>query len=325
MNEFETLEQCKSMLEHESNLTLRKKLIAHRGWHRSRAAPRDRPLENTRQAFLDVVSLGMNFAECDVWNTSDGEVLLGHNWNMKAMMEDPTDPIAGEAIADLEWAEVRDIKLRGGATPVLLKTVLEDLHGTGTRLLVELKTLGAAAHTAEMLNHSPHLKGSIECVISFSLLTLETFHDALDAKDVKVTWVVDNPRIPYDPKGLDEGETTFDYCNETLEMFFTRLELIERMKRLKCGLHVQYTSGLTQEHICAWRSELSGLYREDGGDACAVDCKNFIGIWNDADLDPVFDRAATFAKWLPAVSGFNTDLPSVFFEGSGIAHPCFKP
>jgi len=293
---------------------LRRRLIAHRGWHNLDGETVGRPLENTREAYLRAVELGLPFAECDVWNTADGELVLGHDWNMRSMAENEDDPLASAAIAELQWADLQRLQLRGGATPVPLSAVLDDLAGTGTRLLVELKSMGAAAPLAAALDADERRRGAVACVISFSLATLEAFAGASKSGEVRLAWLVDNPVTPYAEELKNEGETTFDYGNETLTMFLARLGLTGRIQRLGCGLHVQHNPCLTPSHVYAWRSELASLLGA-GSEGPEVSGEGpFVALWYDGGADS-FDRAAELVRWLPAVSAVNTDLPAAFWDG----------
>jgi len=230
------------------------------------------------------------------------------------MAEDEGSPAPGAALAEQRWEELRRVRLKGGGTPVLLSTVLGDLAGSGTRLVIELKSSGPAAPLAAMLDSSPGLKRSVAYVMSFSLAAVEAFAGALKERDVRVLWLLDNPVVPYEEDVKNEGETTFDYCNETLTMFLSRLGLVDRIRALGCGLHVQYNPCLTPSHVYAWRAELASILGTVAEGAWARDEEVFIGLWTDGS-GAGFDRAATLVGWLPALSAVNTDLPAAFFEG----------
>jgi glycerophosphoryl diester phosphodiesterase len=309
------LEACRDLLAMEGVRELRKKLVAHRGWHAFDAETSGRPLENTRQAYLDAASLGVPYSECDVWITRDNYVVLCHDWNFQSMAEDENDPLATTAIVDLSWGELSKLRVKGGVSPVLLSTVLEDLKGTGMLLAIELKSSGPAAHLADLLSTRSDLKESVACVLSFSLLAIERFQESMQTRDVRIAWVVDNPSTPYRDEDKNEGETTFDYANETLAMCLARLEMTDRIRELQCGLFVQYNPCLTKSHILAWRAELASIRL----DCAAAESEVFIGIWNDVSLDPGFDRAVTFLSWLSAVSTFHTDMPPAFWSGFDFA------
>lgn len=305
-----TLGAAQVKLAEPTVVELRSKLVAHRGWHGPSAEWAIRPMENTRHAYISCVRLGIAFAECDVWATQDRKMVLSHDSSFASMAANPTDWRASSPISNLRWDEVLDLKLKDGSTPVLLSTVLEDLAGSATKLAVELKSADPAAPLAELLAKRPGLLASVGFVMSFSLSGLEAFSEALaDAPKPIVVWLLDNPSTPYGDD-INEGETTFDYTSESFAVFLERTGLSKRVKRLQCGLYLQYNPGLVPEHIHAVRSELATVCGEQGK-ARADD--HFLGVWSDASLDPAFDRATSLAALLPVVDAVNTDLPDNFW------------
>lgn len=308
-----TLGAAKAMLAHPSATELRSKLVAHRGWHRPFSEGAKRPLENTRHAYTSCVQLGVAFAECDVWATQDGEMVLCHDSSFASMAADPADKRVSSPISGLLWDEVQDVKLKDGSTPVRLSTVLEDVADSDTKLVVELKSSDPAEPLAEFLAGRPELLASVGFVLSFSLSALEAFSAALttvtDATKPIVVWLLDNPSTPYGGD-INEGETTFDYTSESFAAFLKRTDLNERVKRLQCGLYLQYNPGLVPEHIHSVRSELAAL---SGGTESNAK-SHFLGVWSDASLDPQFDRAKGLTELLPIVDAVNTDLPDDFWN-----------
>ena len=59
---------------------IRDKINMHRGWHSDDGR---RPLENTRAAYQKAAATGAGYAECDVWYTMDGVIVLSHDFNFK--------------------------------------------------------------------------------------------------------------------------------------------------------------------------------------------------------------------------------------------------
>lgn len=281
----------------------------HRGWHRLDNSDTSRPLENTRKAYIDSSTLGAGYAECDVWSTKDGEMMLSHDKNLVAMAQNEDDPLATALISDLTWKQIEAFPLKDGSTPVRLDTVLEDLSGTGTRLVIELKSSSPAKPLATFLAARRDLVPAVGFVMSFSLASVEQFVASNPPKEVRVLWLVDNPSIPYDEEVKNEGEQTFDYTAETLTAFLSRLKLTKRMQQLQCGLYMQYNPGLTPSHLENIRMELQNLYGTGAP-------KPFIGIWSDVGLDPDMDSAAGFSKWLPVVDALNTDMPDSFWSSA---------
>lgn len=269
-------------------------------------------MENTRRAYTSAAKLRVAYAECDVWATRDGHMVLCHDSSFASMAADPAEPRASSPISSLSWDEVRDVELKDGSRPVLLSTVLQDVAGSSTKLVVELKSSDPAAPLAEFLAEHPELLASVGFVLSFSLSALEVFTAALslvfEAARPMVVWLTDNPSAPYGDD-VNEGETTFDYTSESLGAFLARNALIERVKRLQCGLYLQYNPLLDSEQLRAVRSELTAMC----GDVGAI-TQSFLGIWSDASLDPAFDTVTNISQLLPLVDAVNTDLPDSFWN-----------
>jgi len=293
--------------------TLKQKLVAHRGWHRDHAAAAaDRPLENTRQAYLDAAALDVAYAECDVWVTRDEQLVLSHDFNFQAVAEDPSQDLATRPIAELRWEELRRLRLRTDCKPVLLLTVLQDLLPTSTRLAIELKSSSCAPRLAACLAERPELSAAVGFVLSFSLGVLEAFAATLGrvAADTRLVWIVDNPRVPYSEGGLDEGETTFDYSAESLPDFLERTGLTERVRMLGCGLYLQYNLAVTAQALFELRAALRSV------SSCGM-----LGLWSDRSLDPGIDSADALSSLLPALDLANSDLPGAFFGSTGVPQP----
>lgn len=285
---------------------LQRRLVLHRGWHRlEQESTHDRPLENTRKAFQDAAALGTAYAECDVWSTQDGQMVLSHDFCLRAMAEDPETDMAKKPICNMPWEAVSQVPLADGSTPVLLKTVLQDLLATNTRLVIELKTSLCAQPLGDFLKENGELVVAVGFVVSFSLQTLEMVHDAMSKSErsVSLVWLVDNPRVPYDPEVCNEGETTFDPSAESLSTFLDRNDLSERVQKLGCGLSVQYNPSLTVSSLQTLRQQLTDL--------CGKGSR--LGLWGDRSLDPQADSITHLAELLPLLDCVNSDLPDGFF------------
>ena len=105
-----TIDSFREGLGDNVNAELVPKLVLHRGWHQLTSA-QDRPLENTRQAYLDSIKLNAAYGECDVWDTKDGQMVLCHDSNFKSMASDPSASLASSPIKDLTWGELAGIPL----------------------------------------------------------------------------------------------------------------------------------------------------------------------------------------------------------------------
>eukprot|EP00977_Amphora_coffeiformis_P011610 scaffold2782_cov182-Amphora_coffeaeformis.AAC.40 len=287
----------------------RRKIALHRGWHRLSNDDESRPLENTRKAYIQAAELEAAYAECDVWATSDGQMVLSHERSFQSMVadhfsksnhKDVTTPIN-----QLTWDKIKDFELLDGSKPVLLSTVLSDLKGTNTRLALELKESSLALPLAKYLMRNPDLVSAIGFIMGFAVDTVLIFRGAVNNHpilgNIKVLWLVDNPSVPYLEQEKNEGETTFNYLDTTLTDFMqsqpdTNLLLSVGFH----GLYIQYRSGLTLSHLVSMRQELSIL---TGVPPDQV----FIGIWSDTGLDPDFDTPESLAKWAAVSDGLNTD------------------
>jgi hypothetical protein len=90
-------------------------------------------------------------------------------------------------------------------------------------------------------------------------LILQTLRQRLQpvasfAAPLRLLWLVDNPRIPYPPESLDDGELQFDICSQSFEAFLDanslRAEFLEVSPE---GLGIQCVN------LCAAAALLSSL------------------------------------------------------------------
>jgi len=297
---------------------LRSKLVLHRGYHSIDASYLGRPLENTRQAYLDGAKAGALFAECDVWTTKDGVLILSHDSTFAASAAQPDERLALLPIAELEWAELSELKLKDGSTPVKLDTVLEDLCGTEMQLVIELKTSAAASQLGAHLAKHAELACRVAWVMSFSFLAVKSFVDCGGRQaNCRGVWILDNPSEAY--TSHDEGETTFNCASEGLGAFLERVDLKQSFLDLQCGLYLQYNPCIAPVHLKRLRAEMIELFTQgspasqDGGE---ISSRVFLGLWSDAHLDASFDCANMLTQWLDVVDAINTDLPHMFWLSS---------
>jgi glycerophosphoryl diester phosphodiesterase len=114
-------------------------------------------LENTMVAFEAAVALGMTHVETDVHATRDGVLVAFHDLDLDRV----TDGKGG--IADVTWAQLRDVRV-AGREPIPL---LEDLLGTWPhlRVNVDVKDWPAVTPLVDVLRRT----GAVErvCVASF--------------------------------------------------------------------------------------------------------------------------------------------------------------
>jgi len=289
---------------------LRDKLVLHRGYHEPDAAKR--PLENTRQAYLDGARAGACFAECDVRATKDGVLVLCHDASFRAAAARPDERAASLPIAELDWSELSSLRLKNDSTPVMLETVLKDLQGASMQLVIELKTSACAGLLAAYLEAHPELVSSVGWVMSFSLDAVQGFQEnGGNETGCRTAWILDNPVVQYDAAIKEEGETTYDCASEGFGDFLGRLGLKERWISLRCGLYLQYNPNVEPRHFAALRTEVCDLL-------CEVSTQpfedTFLGLWNDDVLGLSFDRADVLIQWIDVVDVVNTDLPRFFWD-----------
>ena len=118
-------------------------LIAHRGASRECR-------ENTLPAFARALELGADGIELDVHASSDGVVVVHHDFVPRA--EPPTPKLAGRAIAELTARELRGFRFADGSGIPELREVI-DLVGDGAVLYVEQKGRGIEHAVLECLAH----------------------------------------------------------------------------------------------------------------------------------------------------------------------------
>ena len=290
------------------NHGLQSKLVLHRGWHRIHKSDTSKPLENTRAAYQLAATIGTPYAECDVWSTHDDEVVLSHNASYASYAADPSDPRAMSAIASQTWAELASLPLLDGSTPVLLSTVLRDLLRSKTKLVVELKIQGPVRSLARMLAKHPELRERVGAIISFNIDTLVCFHNeysALGADHIQLCWLLDNPSVAYGPENLDDGETLFDYGNESLAEFADKHDVRGKLASIKAGVNIQYNKALTPAIAQGIRADLCAITGLD---------RVFVAMWSDVRLDPEFDCVSSLRRWLEHLDAAGSDVPADFWD-----------
>jgi glycerophosphoryl diester phosphodiesterase len=125
--------------------------VAHRGGSREAE-------ENTLPAFAHAVALGYSHVETDVHATRDGVAVIHHDATLARMTGDP------RAIADLDWAELAQIRTHGGAAIPRVDQFLADFPDL--KITFELKCDRVAAPLAAVITRAGAL-GRV-CVGSFS-------------------------------------------------------------------------------------------------------------------------------------------------------------
>lgn len=299
--------------EKESSSIWGNKIVLHRGWHRLSNADETKPLQNTRNAYLQAAYLGVAYAECDVWATRDGQIVLNHDSTFASVVSAEcaaqNAATVATSIDSLDWATIQEFELLDGSKPVLLSTVLADLKGTSTRLALEVKCSRLALPLAKYLIQHPDLVSSIGFMMGFAADCVIIFRGAARnhtvLREIRVLWLVDNPREPYSEDVLDEGETTFDFLKLSVTDFFTQQNSVASLLFSVGfhGLYIQYRSGLTPTHVSNIRQELTTLMGPN--DVSDI----FVGIWADGELDPDFDTPENLSKWAEVADALNSDCP----------------
>ena len=118
-------------------------LIAHRGASRECR-------ENTLPAFARALELGADGIELDVHASSDGVVVVHHDFVPRA--EPPTPKLAGRPIAELTARELRGFRFEDGSGIPELREVI-DLVGDSAILYVEQKGRGIEREVIDCLSH----------------------------------------------------------------------------------------------------------------------------------------------------------------------------
>ncbi len=115
--------------------------ISHRGSRVSHP-------ENTIGAVLAAVDEGADGVEIDVHSTSDGVIVVHHDFFPRGAVADRR--LASRPIADLSFAEVQEFDIGGGERIPALAALLEQLAGRA-RLYVELKGRGCEEQLTGLL------------------------------------------------------------------------------------------------------------------------------------------------------------------------------
>lgn len=125
------------------------------------------PVENTLAAIRAAVAIGVRTIEIDVRVTRDGVVVLLHDPTLKRLWGDP------RAIVDVDLAEVRELGGQGRRIP-LLAEALEELRGTGARLLIDMDEPGPAAPAVEVVRSSAAEEFTVWCGHPDAMRTVRT-------------------------------------------------------------------------------------------------------------------------------------------------------
>lgn len=146
-------------------------VVAHRGFHSKFG--RNRPLENTLEAFVFAWKSGAHQCECDVQLTKDEVLVINHDLTLERLARDPTAAIAQADLCDVAWDDIKDVPLNDGTLVPRLDKVLETALriGPNAKLVVEIKPDAGSVRTAELLfellHARPELRAHVAVVMSF--------------------------------------------------------------------------------------------------------------------------------------------------------------
>eukprot|EP00301_Raphidiophrys_heterophryoidea_P012925 c2020_g1_i1.p1 GENE.c2020_g1_i1~~c2020_g1_i1.p1 ORF type:complete len:502 (-),score=56.31 c2020_g1_i1:173-1678(-) len=148
-------------------------MVAHRGFHCTKDGIH-RPLENTLQAMEQAWIHGIQYCECDVGVTQDGQLVLAHDHTLHRVSLFPQSKNATSPLQTMTFREIVASPLKNGVRPPLLKDVLETASRLGSvhhpsQLVVELKPgfPDISIKLTQMFAGSPHLLQSVAVVMSF--------------------------------------------------------------------------------------------------------------------------------------------------------------
>ena len=152
-------------------------------------------------------------------------------------------PSGRARLCDMLWADVSAVKLPDGSSPPLLSSVIDSVASPTLTLYVELKSQESASQLARTLKDNHQLLSKMQFIfISFSLFSLKILRQSFEpAMPLCLLWLVDNPRIPYPPEALDDGELTFDIGHGSFEEFLVANNVLELFLEVAPdGLGIQY-------------------------------------------------------------------------------------
>src|SRR5688572_831776 len=117
------------------------KIIGHRG-----AA--GLVFENTLASIQKALDLGVEIIEIDVWQTTDGEIVVFHDAYLDRLTE------TNGFITETSYQELKNIPLKNGDKIPTLKEVIAQFKPYSTQLIVEVKDPKALPETQKILTNS---------------------------------------------------------------------------------------------------------------------------------------------------------------------------
>jgi glycerophosphoryl diester phosphodiesterase len=167
--------------------------------------------ENTLRAFRRGIELGVNFVECDVHLTRDGELAVIHDETVERTT-DGHGPVSGFTMEELRRLDAG----QGERIPTLAE-VLEATRG-GVRLLIELKGAG----TEEATVAAVHAAGMADAVI-FTSFHLERIQKVREIDPALTTGAIfSQPPPDACDRAIAAGARTIGVHHKNLTADFVR-------------------------------------------------------------------------------------------------------
>ncbi len=129
-------------LEHLFGPTHSPIVLAHRGFSAT-------GMENTMSAFSAAIDLGVRYLETDVQTTKDGRVVAFHDRKLRRLTGHPG------RVADLEWSQLKQLRVRGQEPIAELAEVLASWPHLGVN--IDVKQWAAVRPLARLLTIQPSL------------------------------------------------------------------------------------------------------------------------------------------------------------------------
>ena len=169
--------------------------------HRCRIYPAERTNENTVAALLAIRRVDRVWCEIDAWTIADGTVIVWHDATWRRVADHSTLPEGvepGSRVEEATWAQVREIRTKGGERVPTLGRMINVSGAERVPLLVEVKNRiegpasmveRAAARGARVRYYKPW---EPEC----QMTALEEMRDAGAPIGLKVGSLALCPRTP---------------------------------------------------------------------------------------------------------------------------------
>ena len=171
----------RSMVAHDIPPDVRRRLVAHRGFHSVTDRTDRRPIENSLEAYELAWTSGVVLCECDVAVTRDGKLVLGHDadYSRLALAVPGEEAKRALHVGELTLAELIAMPLKSGSRPPTLLEVLRSasMVGNGSQLVIEIKpgNVTAADTLIHLLRGHPELLPCVGVVMSFDAFIMNDF------------------------------------------------------------------------------------------------------------------------------------------------------